>query len=87
MTHPGNDGIPQHAAAATGLLASLPGRTIIQGVLVDVLLSICLVLYDSLSDENLNWNLLWGLLAKTALMTLASSIMRRVKPPPVGAVE
>lgn len=87
MTHPGNDGIPQHAAATTGLLASLPGRTIVQGVLVDVLLALCLVLYNWASSDNLEWTILWALVVKSLVMTGASSIMKRLKPPPVSAVK
>lgn len=83
MTHPGNDGIPQHAAPASrGILSSLPGRTIIQGIAVDILLALALVVYESTSrGEDVDWRLLAGLLLKTAMMTLASAIMRRVKPP------
>lgn len=86
MTNPGNDGIPQHAAASGGLLASLPGRTIVQGVAVDVLLAVCLVVYNVASSDNLDWLYLWGLVVKSFLMTVASSIMKRLKPPPVEAV-
>lgn len=83
MVNVGNDGVGQHAAPArTGILSSLPGRTIIQGVLVDVLLALALVVYEATSrGEAVNWNLLWGLVLKTVLMTVASSIMKRVKPP------
>lgn len=85
MTAPKNvPGIPQHAAspARTGILSSLPGRTVIQGVLVDVLLALALVVYEALSrGEAVDWRLLWGLVLKTALMTVASSVMRRIKPP------
>lgn len=80
-------GVPDHAAPATGLLASLPGRTIVQGVLIDVLLAICFVVYDSLNDSahTVNWAVLGALVLKTGLMTVASSIMKRLKPPPAGA--
>jgi hypothetical protein len=62
-------------------LDSLPGRTVIQGILIDVLLTVSFVLYDALSHDNVNWKLLGVLVGKTALMALASSIMKRVRPP------
>lgn len=76
-------GQADHAAPArTGILSSLPGRTVLQGVLVDVVLALALVVYEALSrGEVVDWRLLWALVVKTALMTVASSIMRRVRPP------
>jgi hypothetical protein len=62
-------------------LDSLPGRTVIQGILIDVLLTVSFVLYDALSHDNVNWKLLGVLVGKTALMALASSIMKYVRPP------
>lgn len=81
---PQTPGVPDHAAPARGLLASLPGRTIVQGVGIDVLLAVCLVVYDSLSDTThaVNWALIGALVLKTGLMTVASSVMKRLKPPP-----
>jgi hypothetical protein len=61
---------------------SLPWRTAIQGILIDVILAVCFVLYGALSSGDVDWYLLLILLGKTALMTLASSIMKRVKPLP-----
>jgi uncharacterized membrane protein YvlD (DUF360 family) len=77
---------PDHAAPATGILATLPGRTVVQGIAVDVLLAICLVVYTTISENGLNWALIWTLIVKTVLMTVASSVMKRVKPPPESAV-
>lgn len=84
MTGPGNDGVAQHAApvpARTGILSSLPGRTIIQGVAIDVLLAVALGLTTWLSSENPDWTIFWSWIGKTALMALASAIMKWVKPP------
>jgi hypothetical protein len=76
---------PDHAApvpASTGPLSSLPIRTLLQGVAVDVLLAVCLVVFESVAGgEAVDWRLLLVLVGKTVLMTVASSIMKRVKPP------
>ena len=70
-----------HKAAASGPLSSLPWRTTIQGVGVDVLLAVCLLSVEATSSAAVDWRLLLLSLAKTVLMTLASSVMRRVRPP------
>lgn len=82
MTGPKNVmGQPDHGAAATGVLASLPWRTFLQGIGIDVVLAICFVVYEATTAQEPDWRLLLLTLAKTALMTVASSIMRRLKPP------
>ena len=78
---PQTPGRPDHAAPATGLLASLPIRTLLQGVAVDVLLAVCLVVYDATASAAVDWRLLWLTILKTALMTAASAVMKRLKPP------
>jgi hypothetical protein len=44
------------------------------------------VVYTTISENGLNWALIWTLIVKTVLMTVASSVMKRVKPPPESAV-
>lgn len=58
-------------------------RTVIQGLLTDVLVAVALVVYDALqtSSEHIEWKLLAMSVAKTALITVASYVMRKVKPP------
>lgn len=77
---PQTPGEPDHAAPATGLLANLPFRTALQGIGLDVLLALCLVVYTATSSDHVAWELIPLALAKTALMTLASAVMKRVKP-------
>ncbi len=72
---------PDHDAPATGLLASLPFRTLLQGLALDVLLAVCLVVYDATSGDAVDWRLLGLALMRTVLQTAASSLMRRLKPP------
>lgn len=72
---------PGPIPARTGILASLPGRTILQGIAIDVLLALCLVVITATSTDNVAWRLIPLALAKTALMAIASSVMKRVKPP------
>lgn len=77
-------GVPDHASTqGTSLLDSLPMRTLLQQIGIDVLLAVLLVVQDATSSAShgVDWRLLVASLAKTALATLASSIMRRVRPP------
>lgn len=72
---------PDHAAPPAGLLASLPFRTLVQGLALDVLLAVCLVVYDASSGDAVDWRLLGLALVRTVLQTGASSVMKRLKPP------
>lgn len=74
-------GRADHAAPAAGLLASLPFRTFLQGLGLDVLLAVCLVLLAATETENVDWRLLGFALIRTVLQTAASSVMKRYKPP------
>lgn len=56
-------------------------RTFLQGLAVDVLLAVCLVAYDALQSDAPDWRLLLLTLLKTALMTAASYVMRKLQPP------
>lgn len=74
-------GKADHAAPATGLLASLPFRTFLQGLALDLLLAICLVVLEATNSGSIDWGLLGFSLVRTALQTAASSVMKRLKPP------
>jgi hypothetical protein len=81
VTNPGNDGVPQHAADPEGDARNRALRTFLQGLAVDVLLTVALVVYDATSSENVQWRLIPLLLAKSVLTSAASYVMRKVKPP------
>jgi hypothetical protein len=72
---------PDHAAPATGLLASLPFRTFLQGLGTDVGIAVCFVIYDALNSEVVDYRLLIITVFKTAVMVAVSYIMKRLKPP------
>lgn len=83
MTEPKNVlGQPDHGEpAATGVLSSLPWRTFLQGIALDLVLAICFIVYEAMQAQEPQWRLLLLSLVKTVLMTLASSIMRYFRPP------
>jgi hypothetical protein len=81
VTNPGNDGVAQHAASPEGDARNRALRTFLQGLAVDVLLTVALVVYDATSSENVQWRLIPLLLAKSVLTSAASYVMRKVKPP------
>lgn len=75
-------GRADHAVPATsGPLSSLPWRTFLQGVGVDVLIAICLLVVEAGATQSVDWWLLLTALGKTVAMTVASSVMRRLRPP------
>lgn len=81
MTLPSKDTPgPDHAAAPVRFWEQAPFRTAVQGTAIDVLLAVCLLVVMALSGESVDWAWLLLALAKTILMTAASSIMKRVKP-------
>ena len=62
-------------------MSSLPFRTVIQGLLTDILVAVAFVVYDAMSNDVVDWRFLLITLGKTALMTAASYIMKNVRPP------
>ena len=81
---PETPGTPDHAAPATETDAvSRALRTFVQGLLTDVLLAVVLVVSDALREttETIDWRLLGLATLKTAAMTAASYVMRKVAPP------
>lgn len=70
-----------HAAPANSLLSNLPFRTVLQGLATDVLVALAFVIYETVSSDNVDWRLLGITLLKTVLMTVASYVMKKAKPP------
>jgi hypothetical protein len=63
------------------LLDSLPFRAFVLGTSIDVLVALCMVVLTATTSDHVDWRLLGLLVAKTLVHTLASSILRRVRPP------
>lgn len=70
---------PDHAADP--LHSSLPLRTFVQGIVIDVLVAVCLLVVEATASESVDWWLLLASLGRTALGVAASSLMRRLVPP------
>lgn len=83
-------GFPDHAAQPLGLLDSPAIRTLVQGVIIDLATALCLVVLQATDGKDVDWRLLGFMLAKTAAYTVASSLMKRLRParpegtPPAG---
>jgi hypothetical protein len=71
---------PDHAASTSRFWDNAAFRTTVQGLSIDVLLAVSLVIYTATSSDHVQWAIIPLAIAKTALTTLASSIMKRVKP-------
>jgi hypothetical protein len=71
---------PDHAAEPVRFWESAPFRTIVTGVSIDILIALCLLVVMAMSNETVDWLWLLAALGKTFLMTLASGILKRVKP-------
>lgn len=80
MTDPGNDGVPQHAATEQPFWESPTFRTVVQGVAIDVLVAVCLLVASATATEEVNWWLLLASLGRTVVQALAASVMKRIKP-------
>lgn len=70
---------PDHSASP--IESSLPLRTFVQGLVIDVLVAICLVIVEGTASDSVDWWLLLASLGRTVAQALASSIMRRLVPP------
>lgn len=81
MTHhvvvPQTPGEPDHASDPTADARNRALRTFLQGLGVDLLLAICLVASEAMTAAQPDWRLLLLTLAKTAVTTAASYVMRR----------
>ncbi len=70
---------PDHSADP--IRSSLPLRTLVQGIAIDVLVAVCLLVVAATATESVDWWLLLASLGRTVAQALASSIMRRLVPP------
>lgn len=52
-------------------------RTFLQGLALDVLVAVCLVVYDAVQTEHPDYRLLLATVIKTGMATAASYVMRR----------
>lgn len=77
---PQTPGVADHAARRSDA-TDRARRTFLQGLGVDVALGVSLVVYEAVSAAQPDWRLLGVTVAKTALMTGAAYVMRRLKPP------
>lgn len=74
-------GVADHAPKRKRWWNSLPFRTFIQGLATDVGIVVCLALVELASSDHVDWWVWLITLGKTVLMTAASYIMKRLKPP------
>lgn len=87
MSTPQQPGVPDHAAAedpeSTRDARNRAIRTVIQGLLTDVLVAVAIVVYDALqtSAHSPDWKLLGMSVVKTVMITVASYVMRKLRPP------
>lgn len=79
---PQQDGVAEHRAADPEADArNRAARTFVQGLATDVAIAGALVITEALSSDDVDWRLLGLTLAKTVLMTGASYVYRRLRPP------
>lgn len=78
---PQTPGVPDHAANPEADARNRALRTFVQGAALDVLLAVCLVVYDALQSDAVDWRLMFVTVGKTALMTVAAYVMRKLSPP------
>lgn len=85
MVTPQTPGVPDHAAEESPGVArdakQRAWRTMLQGLLLDVLVAVALVVYEAMAVAEPDWRLLLLSLLKTGLMAAASYVMRVVRPP------
>ncbi len=74
---PHTPGRADHAADPHADARNRALRTFLQGLALDALLAVCLVVYDALQATTIDWRLLAVTAAKTALMTAVAYVMRR----------
>jgi hypothetical protein len=82
VVEPQTPGVPDHAApgGSPGLLDKPEVRTLVQGVTIDILVALCLVVMQATQGEIVDWQVLAALLGKTVVYTLASSLMKHLRP-------
>lgn len=72
--------MPDHASPENAAIERAL-RTFAQGLGLDLLLALAMVVYDAMLQATVDWRLLGLALLKTTLMTVASYVMRRLAPP------
>lgn len=68
----------KHAADPASDAQARAIRTFVQGLLLDMVLAVTLVIIDTLHSESVDWRLLVLSIAKTALMSGASYVHRKL---------
>lgn len=69
-----------HHAPEPLIRRSLPVRTLVQGLVIDILVAICLVVIEGTATGSVDWWLILASMGRTAAQTAASSLMRRLVP-------
>jgi hypothetical protein len=82
---PNTPGVADHAANPEADARNRALRTFLQGLALDVALAVALIVYSATSAEHVEWRLLLLTLAKTAVQTAASYVMRKLSPPAVAS--
>jgi hypothetical protein len=78
---PNTPGVADHAASPEADARNRAFRTFLQGLALDVLLAVALIVYGATSSDHVEWRLLLLTVAKTAVQTAASYVMRKLSPP------
>lgn len=73
-------GLPDHAASPSGLLDKPEVRTFLQGAALDVAAAVALVVVQATGGGDVDWRLLGLLVVKTAAYTIASNVMKKLRP-------
>lgn len=73
------------AAAAPGsLLSNLPFRTFLQGLAINVIQVIALIVIEMTKDgKAIDWNLFLGTVITSVMYAIASYVMAKLRPPTV----
>ena len=74
-------GVADHAVDPTADARDRALRTFLQGLAIDVLIAVALVVYNAVSADSVEWALIPLAIAKSALVAAASYVMRKLKPP------
>lgn len=77
---PQTPGVADHAASPPGLLDKPEVRTFLQGAALDVGTAVALAVVQATGGGDVDWRLLGLLVMKTAAYTLASNVMKRLRP-------
>lgn len=71
-----------HEAPGRRTLMDSPAfRTFIEGVAIDLVVALCMVLVAATTTDHVDWRLLGALALKTVVHTIAASVLKRIRPP------